>query len=218
MRLVLFDMDHTLVPCDTGTVWNGFLVQKNLISQKQHEQRQKFLFDYQAGILDMDAAYRYELGILQLFSREERDSLLQEFFVSTVKPMISSKALEQLALHRQNGDFIIMITATVEDIARPIAEFFAVDHLIASRGKLDILGNYTGEVEIEPCMGRGKLVHLEAWLQQTGHNPEHYTFYSDSHNDMPLLEQVDVPIAVDPDDILRKAAVANGWQIMSFHG
>lgn len=216
MKLVLFDMDHTLVPCDTGTVWNGFLARRGLISETQHEQRQKFLFDYQAGILDMEASYRYELGILQLFPKKEREELLQEFFDLVIKPAISVKAIAQYEKHRKAGDFIILITATVEDIAKPVAEFFGVDHLIATKGKVNEAGEYTGEVEIEPCMGRGKLVHLEEWLQKTGNNPEHYTFYSDSHNDMPLLEQVDVPIAVDPDDILREIALANDWQIMSF--
>lgn len=216
MRLVLFDMDHTLVPCDTGTVWNEFLVKRGLIPKEKHQERQRFLFDYQSGLLDLDAAYRFELGVLQLFRRGEREKLLQEFFTEVVKPQITQTAREKVEYHRANGDYLLIITATVDEIARPIAEFFQVDHLIASRGKLDILGNYTGEVEVEPCLGRGKLVHLEAWLTETGVNPEHYTFYSDSHNDMPLLEQVDVPIAVDPDDVLRSIAMANSWEIISF--
>jgi len=106
-----------------------------------------------------------------------------------------------------------MITATVNEIAQPVADFFGIEHLIATYGELDKAGNYTGKVELEPCMGRGKLVHLEAWLQHTGYNPHHYTFYSDSHNDIPLLEQVDLPIIVDPDSRLKEHAQQHSWQL-----
>ncbi len=216
MRLALFDMDHTLVPCDTGTVWNEFLAKRGLIPVTKMEERQRFLADYHNGVLDLEAAYRFELGVLQLFSQEHRRMLLQEFFDEVLKPQITQKALAKLAEHRRNRDYIVLITATVEEIAMPVAEFFKVDHLIATEGKVDMAGNYTGEVNNEPCMGRGKLVHLEAWLTKTGYNPVYYTFYSDSHNDIPLLEQVDEPIAVDPDNILRDIATANNWNIISF--
>lgn len=216
MRLVLFDMDHTLVPADTGTIWSQFLQEQNLISLEKAQERAKFLADYQNGTLNVEEAYRFELGVLQSLERDLRKELLNKFFEDKVKPLITAKALQQVAEHRQNGDYLIMITATLEEIASPIAEFFGMDHLIGGRGKIDAHGNYTGEIELEPCMGRGKLVHLEEWLVKTGNNPVEYTFYSDSHNDLPLLEQVDVAIAVDPDNKLRQIAQANDWQIISF--
>lgn len=216
MRLVLFDMDHTLVPADTGTIWSQFLQEQNLISLEKAQERAQFLADYQNGTLNVEEAYRFELGVLQSLERDLRKELLNKFFEDKVKPLITAKALQQVAEHRQNGDYLIMITATLEEIASPIAEFFGMDHLIGGRGQIDAHGNYTGEIELEPCMGRGKLVHLEEWLVKTGNNPVEYTFYSDSHNDLPLLEQVDVAIAVDPDNKLRQIAQANDWQIISF--
>ena len=216
MRLVLFDMDHTLVPADTGTIWSQFLQERNLISLEKAQERAQFLADYQNGSLNVEDAYRFELGVLQSLELDSRKELLNQFFEDKVKPLITTKALQTVAEHRQNGDYLIMITATIEEIASPIAEFFGMDYLIGGRGKVDSSGNYTGEIELEPCMGRGKLVHLEEWLVKTGNNPVSYTFYSDSHNDIPLLEQVDVAIAVDPDNKLRQIAQANDWQIISF--
>lgn len=216
MRLVLFDMDHTLVPADTGTIWSQFLQERNLISLEKAQERAQFLADYQNGTLNVEEAYRFELGVLQSLERDLRKELLNQFFEDKVKPLITATALQTVAKHRQNGDYLIMITATLEEIASPIAEFFGMDHLIGGRGQIDALGNYTGEIELEPCMGRGKLVHLEEWLVKTGNNPVEYTFYSDSHNDLPLLEQVDVAIAVDPDAKLRQIAQDNNWQIISF--
>lgn len=216
MHLTLFDMDHTLVPADTGTLWAQFLLERGLISSEQSQERAKFLLDYHAGTLNIEAAYAFELGVLQRLGAEKRKDLLQQFFEQSIKPIITPKALETVAKHRENGDYLLMITATVEEIARPVAEFFAMDHLIGGRGVVDAAGNYTGEVELAPCMGRGKLIHLEEWLVKSGNNPAEYTFYSDSHNDLPLLEQVDVAIAVDPDPKLRQIAEENNWPIISF--
>ncbi len=216
MHLALFDMDHTLVPADTGSLWAEFLLDKGLISSEKSAERAKFLLDYHAGNLDIEAAYAFELGVLQSLGVEKRKDLLQVFFAELIKPLITPKALQAVAKHRENGDYLLMITATVDEIARPVAEFFAMDHLIAGRGEVDAAGNYTGKVELAPCMGRGKLIHLEDWLVRSGNNPLEYTFYSDSHNDLPLLEQVDMPIAVDPDPKLRQIAEENNWQIISF--
>lgn len=216
MRLVLFDMDHTLVPCDSGTLWAEFLSEQNLLSREKVQQRAAFLQDYQNGTLDVEAAYRFELELLKSLPLSERNDLLQGFFTHKIRPLITESAQRYVERHKQDGDYVVIITATVEDIARPVADFFGVDALIAGRGKRDEFGEYTGEVELEPCMGRGKLVHLEEWLTKNNYNPLHYVFYSDSHNDLPLLEQVDDPIAVDPDEKLRQIALENDWQIISF--
>lgn len=216
MRLVLFDMDHTLVPCDSGTLWAEYLQEKGLLSAEKAQERLQFLRDYQQGTLDVEAAYRFEINVLNSLPKEQHQSLLDDFFSCKIKPLITSLAVAKVQQHLAAGDYVIMITATLEEIARPVAEFFAVNHLIGGRGIKDAQGNYSGEIELEPCMGRGKLVHLENWLTLSGNNPEHYTFYSDSHNDLPLLEQVDVAIAVDPDDALREIAEKNSWPILSF--
>ena len=216
MRLVLFDMDHTLVPCDTGTLWADYLHTHGLLSQEKAQERLSFLTQYLDGTLDCEAAYRFEMNVLNSLPANRRLELLQDFFTTCLKPIITEKAIASVKKHLAAGDYVIMITATLEDIARPVAEFFGVDFLIGGRGAKDTEGNYTLEIELEPCMGRGKLVHLEEWLTKTGNNPEHYVFYSDSYNDLPLLEQVDVAIAVDPDDTLRAIAEQNSWEIISF--
>lgn len=216
MRLVLFDMDHTLVPCDTGTLWAEYLVKNQLLSGEMAVRRKQFLIDYQAGTLDAAEAYRFEMKVLNELPEDKRVWLLNDFFATSIKPIIPAKAIAQVNYHRQQGDYIIIITATLEEIARPIAEFFGVDFLIGGQGVLDEHGKYTGEIVLEPCMGRGKLVHLENWLTISNNNPQYYIFYSDSHNDLPLLEQVDEAIAVDPDEQLQQIAQANSWSIISF--
>lgn len=214
MHLVLFDMDHTLVPNDTGYLWAQFLQEKGLLSDKQVAQRKKILEDYFAGTLDLAVAYGFEIDILNGLG-EKTDDLLQEFVQTKVISLITDKAITQVQQHKSNGDHLVMITATLNNLAKYISEFFGMDALIASRAELNEDGSLSHELINDACMGRGKLVHLEYWLTENELNPTEYTFYSDSHNDIPLLEQVDNPIAVDPDDKLRKIAEDNSWKIIS---
>lgn len=216
MRLVLFDMDHTLVPCDTGTLWAEYLQKNHLLSDEKAAKRKQFLVEYLAGTLNAVEAYRFEMNVLNDLPGEKRSELLNDFFLTEIRPLISDKAIKQINFHKNRGDYIIIITATLEEIARPIAEFFTVDFLIGGRGIIDESGKYTGEIILEPCMGRGKLVHLDDWLTVSGNNPDYYIFYSDSHNDLPLLEQADEAIAVDPDEQLKQIALVNAWPIISF--
>lgn len=216
MKLVLFDMDHTLVPADTGTLWSKFLFERGLLSAEKAQERASFLTAYQNGTLVVEDAYRFELGVLQSLDKVERKQLLTEFFEQKLRPIITQKAIDAVNKHRENGDYLVMITATIEEIAAPVARFFGMDHLIGGRGEVDEAGNYTSKLVLGPCMGRGKLVHLEDWLTRSGNNPTDYTFYSDSYNDLPLLEQVDVAIAVDPDPKLLEIAQQNNWDVISF--
>ncbi|RTL00933.1 MAG: HAD-IB family hydrolase [Proteobacteria bacterium] len=217
MHLVLFDMDHTLIPADSGTLWAQFLYEQGRLSDEQMATREKFLHQYNAGTLKVEDAYSFDIGVLSSLG-EDAPELLTEYFQHRVLPIISQAARDKVQFHLDAGHYVVMITATLEEMARPVAEFFGMHHLIGGKAKRDASGNYTGELEdLGPCMGRGKLVHLEDWLTTSGNNPSEYTFYSDSHNDLPLLEQVDTPIAVDPDDSLRAIAVENNWQIISFY-
>lgn len=216
MRLVLFDMDHTLIPGDTGSLWVEFLAERKLLSIEDVLKKKSFHDAYRDGTLDIDASYSFELNILNNFHDNLRHQLINDFFAQKMKPLITKLAINQVAKHREAGDYVVIITASLKNLAIPIADFFGADHLIASYGKIDETGMYTGEVELEPCLGRGKLVHLEEWLVRTGYKPQHYIFYSDSYHDLPLLEQVDEAIAVDPDEKLRNHAKENNWQIISF--
>lgn len=215
MHLALFDMDHTLVPNDTGYLWAQFLQEKQLLSNEQVATRKKILDDYFAGTLDFAAAYGFEIDILNGLG-VRLDSLLQEFVQTKVIPLITDKAINQVQRHKNDGDYLVMITATLDNLAKHIAEFFGMDALIASRAEISDDGTLSHELILGACMGRGKLIHLENWLIENEMNPSEYTFYSDSHNDIPLLEQVDNPIAVDPDDKLRQRAIDDNWKIISF--
>ncbi|MDD3265666.1 MAG: HAD-IB family hydrolase [Burkholderiales bacterium] len=215
MHLVLFDMDHTLIPNDTGYLWAQFLQEKGLLSSEQVSLRKEILADYFAGTLDLSRAYGFEIDILNGLGHRT-DDLLQEFVQTKVIPLITDKAITQVQQHKSNGDYLVMITATLNNLAKYISEFFGMDALIASRADINDDGSLSYKLINDACMGRGKLVHLEHWLTENSFNPTEYTFYSDSHNDIPLLEQVDNPIVVDPDDKLLEIAKSNSWKIISF--
>lgn len=216
MHLVLFDMDHTLIPADSGTLWAQFLYDQGLLSDEQMATREKFLQQYNDGTLKVEDAYSFDIGVLASLG-DDVSKLLDVYFQERVLPIISQVARDAVQYHLDAGHYVVMITATLEEMAAPVAAYFGMNHLIGGKAKRDENGDYTGELEdLGPCMGRGKLVHLEHWLTVSDNNPTEYTFYSDSHNDIPLLEQVDTPIAVDPDDKLRAMATENGWQIISF--
>lgn len=216
MHLVLFDMDHTLIPADSGTLWAQFLYDQGLLSDEQMATREKFLQQYNDGTLKVEDAYSFDIGVLASLG-DDVSKLLDVYFQERVLPIISQVARDAVQYHLDAGHYVVMITATLEEMAAPVAAYFGMNHLIGGKAKRDENGDYTGELEdLGPCMGRGKLVYLEHWLTVSDNNPTEYTFYSDSHNDIPLLEQVDTPIAVDPDDKLRAMATENGWQIISF--
>lgn len=215
MNLVLFDMDHTIVPADTGCVWSQFLYEKGLVTSEQVKMRKRYLKEYQDGTLVLQEAYSYEIDIL-LKLDDRKDMLIQEFFAIKIKPLITTKAIQAVQQHRENGDYLVMITATLSDLAVPVANFFGFNHCIASVAERDNLNNYTGNLVLGPCMGEGKLVHLNKWLDDIGYPPQNQIFYSDSHNDLPLLFASNTAIAVDPDDQLRAIAQQKNWQIISF--
>ncbi|WNL43492.1 HAD family hydrolase [Halomonas sp. PAMB 3264] len=215
MSLAIFDLDNTLLSIDSDHAWGEFLLEQGAVDPVAYrEANDRFMADYEAGTLDMAAFLEVALKPLAEHSPEQLATWHQQFMASKIEPHILAKGEELLARHRTQGDTLLIITATNRFITGPIAERLGVDALIAVEPeKID--GRYTGKVTGTPSYREGKITRLEEWLETQDHTMEGSWFYSDSHNDLPLLERVDNPVAVDPDDTLRRVARERQWRIMS---
>ncbi|MDQ7733426.1 HAD family hydrolase [Halomonas sp. SpR1] len=215
MSLAIFDLDNTLLSIDSDHAWGEFLLEQGAVDPVAYrEANERFMADYNAGTLDMAAFLEMALKPLADNSPEQLSAWHQQFMVSKIEPNILPKAEELLARHRTKGDTLLIITATNRFITAPIAERLGVDHLIAVNPEVKN-GRYTGRVSGIPSYREGKVTRLEKWLEDQDLTMEGAWFYSDSHNDLPLLEIVENPVAVDPDDTLRQVAEERRWRIMS---
>ncbi len=216
MALALFDLDNTLLANDSDFLWGCFLVEKGLVDKSTYDDANKrFYTEYKQGTLDIFEFLAFTLKPLTQFSMEELAQLHSEFMQKHIISAMTQKGIAQIQHHRELGDIIVIITATNSFVTGPIAKAFKADDLIATEPEI-IDDKYTGQVAGTPCFQGGKIIRLNQWLENTSHDLEGSTFYSDSHNDIPLLEQVTTPIAVDPDDELQATALARNWQIRSF--
>jgi HAD superfamily hydrolase (TIGR01490 family) len=216
MVLALFDLDNTLLSDDSDFLWGCFLVEKGLVDKATYDAaNQRFYAEYKQGTLDIFEFLTFSLKPLTQFSMLELDELHKEFMEKHIHPAMTEKGLTQIQHHRDKGDITVIITATNRFVTEPIAKAFNVDDLIATDPEI-INGEYTGQVTGTPCFQKGKITCLNQWLENTSHDLENSTFYSDSHNDIPLLEIVTNPIAIDPDDELRVIAEERNWEIRSF--
>jgi|TARA_B100000749_G_scaffold275621_1_gene261534 HAD superfamily hydrolase (TIGR01490 family) len=215
VSLAIFDLDNTLLSIDSDHAWGEFLVEQGAVDPVAYrEANERFLADYNAGTLDMAAFLEMALKPLAENTPEQLAAWHQQFMASKIEPHILPKAEELLARHRTKGDTLLIITATNRFITGPIAERLGVDDLIAVEPEM-VDGRYTGRVDGVPSYREGKVIRLQAWLEAQDITMDGAWFYSDSHNDLPLLEKVDHPVAVDPDDTLRKVAEERHWRIMS---
>ena len=215
MSLAIFDLDNTLLSIDSDHAWGEFLVEQGAVDPVSYrEANERFLADYNAGTLDMAAFLEMALKPLAENTPEQLAAWHQQFMASKIEPHILPKAEELLARHRTKGDTLLIITATNRFITGPIAERLGVDDLIAVEPEM-VDGRYTGRVDGVPSYREGKVIRLQAWLEAQDITMDGAWFYSDSHNDLPLLEKVDHPVAVDPDDTLRQVAEERNWRIMS---
>lgn len=215
MALAIFDLDNTLLAGDSDHAWGEYLVEKGIVDASVYKHaNDQFLKDYQSGNLDIKSYLEFALKPLINQPLSILHSLREEFFETKIKAVMQTKAFELLEYHRKNGDFLLIITATNRFVTEIIADAFKVDDLIATEPEL-INDKYTGKVAGTPSFQEGKITRLYEWLEGKNHELSGAFFYSDSHNDLPLLELVDFPIAVDPDDILRKVSEQNKWPIQS---
>ncbi|MCC7005610.1 MAG: HAD family hydrolase [Ottowia sp.] len=219
-RLALFDLDHTLLPLDSDHAWGTFLVSIGAVDADRYlEKNRQFYSDYKAGTLDIFAFLQFSLAPLAAHSRSQLDQWHGQFMKEIIEPALHSGALALVKKHQARGDLCCIVTATNSFIARPIARVFGVDHLIATEpATVDHpQSNFTGAVAGVPSFREGKIVRTQHWLATLGfdwHSFEESYFYSDSINDLPLLEKVSHPVVTNPDPRLRAIAQANQWPIL----
>ncbi|MDO6460431.1 HAD family hydrolase [Granulosicoccaceae sp. 1_MG-2023] len=214
MALALFDLDHTLVSTDTPTLWFDFLIERELLDPAQiRPQIARFTADYNAGTLDYADYIRFELQNLAGFEMNELLALRETFRCERLRGYISQKARDLLQKHREQGDTLVIITATNAFIAEAAAHELGVPHLLATEGQ--ITGqSFTGEPLGILCFREGKIAKLQEWLDGREENLDGSYFYSDSRNDIPLLEAATHPVAVNPDETLAALAAQRGWPVL----
>lgn len=219
MRLALFDLDNTLLAGDSDAEWGRFLVRSGAVDAQQYaEINEGFYQDYKDGCLDIRAFLRFALEPLKRHPLAQMQAWHAEYMDAVVRPMVAPGARPLLARHRAAGDLILIITATNRFVTEPIARELGVDNLLATNVDVDADGQPTGESSGVPCFKEGKIIRLEAWLEERGYTLDSFDetwFYSDSLNDLPLLQRVSHPVAVDPDPVLLAEAEKNDWRIIS---
>ena len=216
--LALFDLDHTLLPLDSDYEWGRYLVRRKVVDTVAFEARNAaFFLQYQAGTLDPVEYLEFALGTLAKFSRAERAALHADYMADVITPALLPQAHALVARHQDAGDLVAIVTATNRFVTAPIADAFGIAHLLAAEPEVDAHGDITGRLVGVPTSGAGKVVHVERWLatmDRTLADFERSTFYSDSHNDLPLMSLVTHPVATNPNTILTAHATAHGWSIL----
>ena len=218
MELALFDLDHTLLSGDSDYEWGQFLIETGVLDRDFYEtENLRYYEDYKAGRLDIHEFLGFALAPLSRFPREQLDAWHAGFMKTKILPIIRSRGRELIARHASGGALCAIITATNSFVTAPIARELGVAHLIATEPEIRD-GRFTGRPQGVPCFREGKIERLEQWLASLGKGWGAFSasrFFSDSHNDIPLLEKVTDPVAVDPDEALRETALARGWEIIS---
>lgn len=215
MALAIFDLDNTLIAGDSDHLWGEFLVRKNIVDAQRFKQKNdEFYQDYVEGKLDIYKYIEFSLAPLAENDMATLNALHSDFMATVIRPIMLKKAQQLIEEHRQNGDTLLVITATNRFVTEPIVREFGINDLLAIEVE-QIDGRYTGKSTGVPSYKEGKVTRLQDWLKETEHNLSGSFFYSDSHNDIPLLELVETPIVVDGDDQLLEHASQMNWQCIS---
>jgi HAD superfamily hydrolase (TIGR01490 family) len=218
VKLTLFDLDNTLLAGDSDYEWGQFLIERGVLSRADYEaQNARFFEQYKAGTLDIHEYLGFALGPLAAHAPGDLARWHDDFMRERVRPMLLPRALELVARHLGAGDLCAIVTATNSFVTAPIAREFGVPHLVATEPET-AAGRFTGRVAGTPCFRDGKIRRVDEWLSALGRRLGEFeasAFYSDSHNDLPLLERVRRPVAVDPDAQLAAEAARRGWPVIS---
>ncbi|QVM91166.1 HAD family hydrolase [Pseudomonas entomophila] len=215
MRLALFDLDNTLLGGDSDHAWGDYLCERGILDPVAYKARNDaFYQDYLSGTLDMQAYLAFSMEILAASEPAQLAQWHREFMRDCIEPIILPKAEALLRQHREAGDQLVIITATNRFVTAPIARRLGVRTLLATECETQD-GRYTGRSTDIPCFREGKVTRLKRWMLENGFDLQGSCFYSDSLNDVPLLEVVERPVAVDPDPKLRAQAQRRGWEIIS---
>lgn len=220
-RLTLFDLDHTLLPIDSDYEWGEFTIRIGWNDPVEFARRNdEFYAHYQAGTLDVHDYVRFATEAVRLRGPEAAAAAHQQFMREVITPAIKPQALDLIRQHQAAGDEVLIVTATNEFVTTPIAQALGVPQLLATELARDADGWITGEILGVPCMREGKVQRMQQWLAGRGLSWQDVdsTFYSDSMNDVPLLEKVNHPVATNPDARLRALAQERGWRVLDlFH-
>jgi len=215
MALALFDLDNTLLSGDSDYLWGQFLVEKNLVDRDHYDRQNKRFYElYNQGKLNIYEFAEFAFKPLVENTIEALEQLHQQFMKQKILPIITEKARDLVTKHKTDGDTLVVITATNSFITGPIAKELGIENLIATEAEL-MDGKYTGKIAGTPCFQDGKVTRLKQWILENEVASENCIFYSDSINDLPLLELVKKPVAVDPDEKLKAIATEKNWPIIS---
>jgi HAD superfamily hydrolase (TIGR01490 family) len=218
VALALYDLDNTLLAGDCEHAWCEFLVDTGVLDgDDMRAENERLYGEYLAGALDIRESIKFQLGPLVEHPLDDLRRWRREFMSSRIEPMITEAAVALVEEHRDAGDDLAIVTASNSFVSEPIAERFGIPTLLAVELEHHE-HRYTGRVLGTPTFREGKLTRLMEWTQETGRTLEGSHFYSDSHNDLPLLELVDNPVAVDPDPVLSAHAETSGWPVLRLHG
>lgn len=216
MKLAIFDLDHTLLEGDCDQLWGDFLVAKGLVDATDYQtQKNKYYQDYLDGTLDVEAFLQFGARVLAQFSVSQLEQLGWQFSQQYIIPRLRQEATAMLRNHQQKGDCCLVMTATNHFLARWATHTLPLDALLASELEQNNNG-FTGRTSGIPNYREGKVARLNQWLNQTDVDLSQATFYSDSHNDLPLLNQVGYPVAVTPDKALKRHAIEHHWKIVDW--
>ena len=214
-ELIIFDLDNTLIEGDSDRNWGQFLVEEKLVSKDYLLESEKFYSSYYDGNLDIDSFLSFCLEPLKNNQMDKLIDIRKKFIDTKIKPIIRDKAMRAVLGEIKKNNKVVIATATNSFVTRPIAELFSVKELIAT--EFEIIDNkFTGKVKGVPCFREGKLDKVNKWLESQSYNLSDATFYTDSFNDLPLLEKSGKSIVVDGDDKLTLVAKENGWECISF--
>jgi len=212
MPLAIFDLDNTLIGGDSDYLWGEFLCDEGIITDRESFQKMNdyFYHQYEIGELDIYAWAEFSFKVLSEHSFDKLNQLRKDFMETKIRPIFLEKAQNCIDNHKKNGDSVLVITASNTFVTKPVVEMYGIEHLLATEPEF-VSGRFTGKVSGIPCFQSGKIDNLMPWLEKNNENLIGSYFYSDSHNDLPLLELVDNPVAINGDPILIAAANDNGW-------
>jgi HAD superfamily hydrolase (TIGR01490 family) len=213
--IALFDLDNTLIAGDSDYLWGCYLVEQGIVDGSVYErENQRFYDQYRVGQLDIHEFLRFALQPLAAHDLVQLEQWRAQYIEEKIRPILLPRAQALIDRHRARGDIPVIITATNRFVTTPIAALYGIEHLLATEPEL-VAGRFTGAVSGTPCFQHGKVEVLQSWLASHQQTLEDSSFYSDSHNDLPLLNRVTRPTAVDPDEILATHAQQQHWPVIS---
>ena len=216
MSLAIFDLDNTLIGGDSDFLWGEFLGEEGVVDANAYRKKNEYFYQqYDLGVLDIYAWLEFCLEPLSRYSMKELQEFHHRFMIQKIEPIMLDKAQNCINQHKERGDTVLVMTASNSFVTAPIAKKYGINQLLATEPEIKA-GRYTGGVSGIPCFQSGKVDKLMPWLQKNEETLTGSTFYSDSHNDLPLLELVDNPVAVNADKILTKIAEKKGWEVLNW--